>query len=211
MSVTLDPYVLELMASRMCHDVISPVGAISNGIELMEELGPDGLDDAKDLIGKSAEQANRRLRVFRYCYGTAGSKTQIDVKDMRQTAFDYFEGGRAVLEWSENAIENADSLPRGFMKSLLNLILLGGEMITKAGVMKVRQNPDATLTLSVSGENAAFREGMEAALSGTINAQDLDARLIHAYITGQLIRHFNLRLGIEKPAEGKTIFTLAAK
>lgn len=211
MSISLDPYVLELMASRMCHDVISPVGAISNGIELMEELGPDGLEDAKDLIAKSAEQANRRLRVFRYCYGTAGSKQQIDTKDLRQTSFDFFEGGRAVLEWSENAIENAGDLPRGFLKSVLNLILLGGEMITKAGVIKIRQEPDASMTISVSGENAAFREGMEAALSGTINPQDLDARLIHAYITGQLLRFFDLKLDIDKPAEGKTIFSLSAK
>lgn len=210
MSVSLDPYVLELMASRMCHDIISPVGAISNGIELMEELGPDGLDDAKELIGKSAEQANRRLRVFRYCYGTAGSKEQIDTKDLRKTAFDFFEGGRAVLEWSENAIDNADELPRGFLKSVLNLVLLGGEMITKAGVIKIRQEGLA-VTIAISGENAAFREGMEAALSGTINPQDLDARLIHAYITGQLLRFFALKLDIDKPSEGKTIFTVSAK
>ncbi len=208
MSVSLNPYVLELMASRMCHDVISPVGAISNGIELMEELGPEGFDDAKDLINKSAEQANRRLRIFRYCYGTAGSKEQIDVKDIRQTAFDFFEGGRAVLEWSENTIENAHDLPRGFIKSVLNLILLGGEMITKSGIIKIRQDADHVMRIMISGENASFREGMEAALGGTINAEDLDARLIHAYITGQLIQFFGLKLSTEKPSEGKTIFTL---
>ncbi len=60
----LDPYVLELLASRICHDVISPVGAISNGLELLEDMGMESGRDAIDLIGKSAEQASRRLRLL---------------------------------------------------------------------------------------------------------------------------------------------------
>src|SRR5689334_6134161 len=97
-SVTLDPYVLELMASRICHDVISPVGAINNGLELLQEMGVEAGGEAVSLIGKSADQANRRLRLFRYAYGAAGSKDLVDSKDLRRVAFDYLQGTRAVLE-----------------------------------------------------------------------------------------------------------------
>lgn len=210
----LDPYVLELLASRICHDVISPVGAIGNGLELLEEMGLQDGADAIQLIGKSAEQANRRLKLFRYTYGAAGSRDQIDSKDMRRTAFDYFEGTRAVLEWPETVPEwpIGDSAPRGLMKAALNLIVLGGEMITKQGLIKLRQvtpqQPD--LEIQVSGDGAGFREGMEAALQGTVAPRDLDARLVHAYVTGVLIRHYGYKLTVAKQADGKVTFGLQA-
>lgn len=212
-SVTLDPYVLELMASRMCHDVISPVGAINNGLELLQELGIEQGGEAIGLIAKSAEQANRRLRLFRYAYGAAGGKDLVDAKDLRRSAFDFLEGGRSVLEWPETELMPAPGtqFERGVMKSVLNLVILGSEMITKAGLIKVRQPNHGRfpLEIHVSGEGSGFREGMEASLQGTIEPDDLDARLVHAYITGALLRHYGLKLSLGKPAEGKVVFALS--
>ncbi len=211
--VSLDPYVLELMASRICHDVISPAGAINNGLELLQEMGLEGGGEAIGLIAKSADQANRRLRLFRYAYGAAGSKDLVDAKDLRRTAFEYLEGGRAVLEWPENALMApiGGAFPRGFMKALLNLVVLGAEMVTKAGLIKVGQPKMGAypVEIGISGEGAAFREGMEAALQGTIEPENLDARLVHAYITGALIRHYGLKLATQKAPDGKVTFSLA--
>ena len=213
-AVHLDPYVLELMASRICHDVISPVGAINNGLELLQEMGVDGGAEAIGLIAKSAEQANRRLRLFRYAYGAAGSKDLADSKDLRRTTFDYLEGSRTVLEWPETEPmpSPGSQFPRGLMKAVVNLIVLGSEMVTKAGLVKLRQ-PNAgqfPIEIHVSGEGANFREGMEAALQGTIAPENLDARLVHAYITGALIRHYGLKLSLNKAPDGKVTFALSA-
>lgn len=209
----LDPYVLELMASRVCHDVISPVGAINNGLELLQEMGVEHGGEAIGLIAKSAEQANRRLRLFRYAYGAAGGKDLVDAKDLRRSAFDYLEGGRAVLEWPETEPMPApgSQFPRGLMKSILNLVILGSEMITKAGLVKVRQPAHGSFPIEVhvSGEGASFREGMEASLQGTIEPENLDARLVHAYITGALIRYYGLKLALSKQPDGKIVFSLA--
>lgn len=213
-SVALDPYVLELMASRICHDVISPVGAINNGLELLQEMGIEGGAEAISLIAKSAEQANRRLKLFRYAYGAAGGKDLVDGKDMRRVAFDYLQGSRTVLEWPETEPmpSPGQQLPRGLNKVIVNLVVLGSEMITKAGLVKVRQaNPGGyPIEVHVSGEGAGFREGMEAALQGTIEPKDLDARLVHAYITGALIRHYGLKSTIQKSPDGKIVFAIAA-
>lgn len=212
-AVLLDPYVLELMASRICHDVISPVGAINNGLELLQEMGVEGGAEAISLIAKSAEQANRRLKLFRYAYGAAGGKDLVDAKDLRRTAFDYLQGSRTVLEWPETEPMPmpGSAFPRGLMKAILNLIVLGSEMITKAGLVKLRQvTPGGyPIEIQVSGENAAFRDGMEASLQGTIDAKDLDARLVHAYITGALLRHAGLKLQIQKPSDGRVTFALS--
>lgn len=211
-SVALDPYVLELMASRMCHDVISPVGAINNGLELLQELGVEHGGEAIGLIAKSADQANRRLRLFRYAYGAAGGKDLVDAKDLRRSAFDFLEGGRAVLEWPETEPMPAPGtqFPRGMMKTILNLVILGSEMVTKAGLVKVRQPSHGSypIEVHVSGDGASFREGMEASLQGTIEPENLDARLVHAYITGALLRHYGLKLSLTKTPEGKVIFAV---
>jgi histidine phosphotransferase ChpT len=213
-TVTLDPYVLELIASRICHDVISPVGAISNGLELLQEMGLEGGAEAISLIAKSAEQATRRLRLFRYAYGTAGGKDLVDSKDLRRTTFDYLQGSRAVLEWPETEPMPApgSQFPRGVMKSLVNLIVLGSEMITKAGLIKLRQ-PIAgafPIEIHVSGEGSNFRDGMEASLQGTIEPSNLDARLVHAYVTGALARYYGLKITIQKIADGKVVFSLSS-
>ncbi len=214
MSAPLDPYVLELMASRICHDVISPVGAINNGLELLQEMGIEGGAEAVSLIAKSAEQANRRLKLFRYAYGAAGSKDLVDAKDLRRVAFDYLQGSRAVLEWPETEPMPmpGSQFPRGLMKSILNLIVLGSEMITKAGLVKVRQATPGgyPIEIHVSGDGAGFRDGMEAALQGTIEPQNLDARLVHAYITGALTRHYGLKLNLQKSPDGRVVFALSA-
>ncbi len=213
-SVSLDPYVLEMMASRVCHDVISPAGAINNGLELLQEMGVEQGGEAIGLIAKSAEQVNRRLRLFRYAYGAAGSKDLVDAKDLRRVAFDYLEGARAVLEWPETALMSAPGtqFPRGLMKGVMNLVVLGSEMITKAGLIKVGQPKPGQfpVDISVSGDGAGFREGMEAALGGTIEPQNLDARLVHAYIAGALIRHYGLKLTTAKDPSGKVTFSLGA-
>lgn len=211
-SVTLDPYVLELMASRLCHDVISPVGAINNGLELLQELGVEHGGEAIGLIAKSADQANRRLRLFRYAYGAAGGKDLVDAKDLRRSAFDFLEGGRAVLEWPETEPmpTPGTQFPRGVMKTILNLVILGSEMVTKAGLVKVRQPVHGSypIEVHVSGEGSGFREGMEASLQGNIEPENLDARLVHAYITGALQRYYGLKLTLTKTAENKVVFSL---
>ncbi|MSP89576.1 MAG: hypothetical protein EXQ92_12320 [Alphaproteobacteria bacterium] len=79
----MDQRVLELLMSRVCHDLISPVGAVVNGVELIEDGGADMTDDAMALIAKSARQASRRLQFFRMAYGAAGSGGDRSLADAR--------------------------------------------------------------------------------------------------------------------------------
>ena len=91
--------------------------------------------------------------------------------------------------------------------TILNLLVLGSEMVTKAGLLKLRALNDdpVSIEIQVSGEGANFREGMEAALQGTIEAQDLDPRLVHAYITGALARYYGLKIVLQKIPENNKI------
>lgn len=211
MTVNLNPYVLELAISRVCHDVVSPVGAISNGVELVEELGLDAGGEALDLISKSAEQANRRLKIFRLCYGAAGSNEKADIRQVRSAIMDYFQGTRAVVEWPENDSLLETDLPKGFQKCVMNLILLAGEMVTKGGVIKVQKvvdSSDLAAIVTVDGDGVGFREGQRAALDGTINETDLDPRLVHAFLTGRFAQTFGHKIEVEIMGESKFRFRL---
>src|SRR5271154_3464814 len=98
----IDMRVMELLASKLCHDLVSPVSAINNGVELIEDIGGSVVEEAMKLIGDSAQHASRRLRLFRMAYGRAGSEDSLGVKDVRQTAEQYLAGGKSTLNWPDN-------------------------------------------------------------------------------------------------------------
>ena len=119
-AVTLDPLDLAaLLCSRVCHDVISPVGAIVNGLEVLEEDDLDMRDFALDLIRKSADQASARLQFARLAFGAAGSAgASIDLGDAEAVARGMFADDKIALTWSRPRA----LFPKNKVKLLLNLV-----------------------------------------------------------------------------------------
>ncbi|MFL5165493.1 MAG: histidine phosphotransferase, partial [Microvirga sp.] len=101
-SVTLDSLDLAaLLCSRVCHDVISPVGAIVNGLEVLEDENEASMREfALDLIRKSARQASARLQFARLAFGAAGSAgASIDLGDAEQVTKGMFTDDKVALSW----------------------------------------------------------------------------------------------------------------
>ena len=121
-----------LLCSRICHDIISPVGAINNGLELLDEGGAD--EDAMRLIRTSARNASARLQFARLAFGAAGSAgMQIDTGDAETVANAYFANEKAELDWKgERAL-----LPKAKVKLLLNLLLIANAGIPRGGKLTV--------------------------------------------------------------------------
>src|ERR1700735_161391 len=111
----IDMRVMELLASKLCHDLVSPVSAINNGVELIEDIGGSVTEEAMKLIGDSAGHASRRLRLFRMAYGRAGSEENLGVRDVRQIAEQYIAGGKVILHWPEDQPAAALAARRGFL------------------------------------------------------------------------------------------------
>ena len=126
MSESIDLRVVELLAARLCHDLIGPVAAIGNGAELLADEEPDFLQDAIALVGESARKANRRLQFYRFAYGFSGGELAGLPPHRLAGAFfeessitcDYREGARGLsLEGQKLACNmlavSGDALPRG--------------------------------------------------------------------------------------------------
>ncbi len=195
-TVHLHPRVLELLASRICHDLVSPVGAISNGMELMEELGDEGRDEAVKLISNSTAEASVRLKCFRLAYGAAGSDRNIGFDEVREVFVEWMKASRLKLEWQKlQMVGGNDTIPKGFAKTLLNILILAEECGHGDGLLKVEaMTEEAGIKVTVTGKNPSFREKAESAFTEKISVDELDPRLVHAYITGQFAKHFGLTI-----------------
>lgn len=199
----IDAAVLELMASRICHDLISPVGAVNNGVEfLQEDMGTDP-DEAIALIAMSAQSAAARLQVFRLAYGTGGRDSATKPEDIHKI----FE---SLLTIEEKVKQNWDPLntftgydrPEGFAKILLCGLLLAHEALPKGGSIAVTYE-SGTITITGTGPDAQIRPQVEQALKRQIDVSAIDPRLVHPYICGIMAAQYNFSFALAEQAEGR--------
>lgn len=200
-----------LVASRVCHDVISPVGAIVNGLELMEDGADQATADlALDLIRKSAKTASARLQFCRIAFGAAGSAgAAIDTRDAHSVATNFLNDDRTTVDWH---IPPA-YLPKNRVKLLLNLMLLASGAIPRGGVIKVEATGEGDTTgfsLTVTGLNARIPPHASELIAGIpANEQGtIDAHAIQPYYTGLLARSAGMAVTVEK-VEDRVLLTAA--
>ncbi len=172
-----------LLCSRVCHDVISPVGAISNGLELLDESGdPETREIAMDLIRSSAANASAKLQFARIAFGAAGSAgAQIDTGDAYTVANAYFAHERKVtLEWlGERAL-----MPKNQVKLLLNLLVVAIAGIPKGGMVSAQfvAGDAPQFTITASGQAVRIPPVFSALLAGA-HGEPMDAHAVQPLYT----------------------------
>ncbi|NNM73650.1 histidine phosphotransferase ChpT [Enterovirga aerilata] len=207
-AVTLDPLDLAaLLCSRVCHDVISPVGAIVNGLEVLEEDNDASMQDfALDLIRKSATQASARLQFARLAFGAAGSAgAAIDLGDAEAVAKGMFGDDKIRLTWSAPRI----LMPKNRVKLLLNLVMLATNAIPRGGSIDVdvkagETDEDVpTFVLSAKGLNARVPAHAEALIRGEPESGVVDAHAIQPFYTGLVAKAAGM--GVTMKLDGDTV------
>jgi histidine phosphotransferase ChpT len=178
-----------LLCSRVCHDIISPVGAIINGLEVLDENNAEDMKDfAFDLIRKSAAQASAKLQFARLAFGAAGSTgAEIDLGDAEKVATGYMQGEKAEFSFQAPRVLMA----KNKVKLLLNLILLAIAAVPRGGSVKVTVEGDAerpTFTIRSSGPSARIPPAFEKLVPGEIAGIAIDAQAVQAYYAGALAR-----------------------
>lgn len=177
-----------LLCSRVCHDLISPVGAIVNGLEVLEE----GKDEetrqfALDLIKSSSNTASAKLQFCRIAFGAAGSAgAQIDLGDAETIARGFLEDGKTKLDWHLPRI----LLAKNRVKLLLNMLLIAGQTIPRGGQITV--DPVATgesmgFKVTANGTNAKIAPAVPPLLAGELG-EALDAHRIQPFYAGLLAK-----------------------
>ena len=202
MSIQLDPRVLELVASRICHDLVSPVGAINNGVELMQEMGAEAGEEAISLVSTSAQQASIRLKCFRLAYGAAGTDKNVGFRDIKDAFTNWLTSGRVQAEFEQGLDVKFSMPPLGFFKCVLNLMILAEECNRGEGKIFISAIEGGNgIKVLATGKQVGFRDGTEGALKGETKAADLDPRSVHAYVTAKFAEHFGFTLSHQLQAD----------
>ena len=194
-----------LLCSRVCHDLISPAGAIVNGLEVLEEKDSDEETKtfALDLIKRSARTASARLQFCRLAFGAAGSaNAQIDLGNAQAMARGFIEDDKTKLTWNlPHAL-----LPKNRVKLLLNMLIIAGQTIPRGGILTVDpigEGETMGFRISASGLNARIPHAVPALLEGISENGSIDAHAVQPFYAGLLARACGLKVNLT--AEGDAI------
>jgi histidine phosphotransferase ChpT len=193
-----------LLCSRVCHDLISPVGAIVNGLEVYEEDNDEATKTfALDLIKKSANSASARLQFCRLAFGAAGSAgAEIDLGDAESMGRGFIEDEKVKLTWNLPRL----LLPKNRVKLLLKMIIIAGQTIPRGGTLvvdPVGSAPDMAFQITAAGLNARVPQAIPALLAGSNGEGSVDAHAVQPFYTGLLAR--SCGLAVTLAAEGDAV------
>lgn len=210
MDVKVDIRVLELLSSRLCHDLISPIGAVNNGLELLEDEDSGMAEDALELSIKSARKASDLLQAFRVAVGAAGSQASVRLADARNLASGVLEGGKVRLDWPTD--QDAAAVPVGMPKLVLNLVMLAAECLPRGGTVAVAvaaPAPGARVEVEVtaSGQGARLPAEFLAAFAADTDVAALTPKTVLGYFSARLAETLGGRLGTPRMAEDSVVLS----
>jgi len=194
-----------LLCSRLCHDLVSPVGALSNGVEILaEEDSASMRDQVVALLDQSARQTSNRLQFFRLAFGSGGQLgAQIDPEQGRKALTALLDGSKVTLDWAAGSSE----LDKNALKLLLNLALVASEALVRGGNLRVDVLDDGgrtRLEVTAIGDRLSFPDAMRAALEGSAHEDNLDPKTAPAYLAHLLAQELPAELSAD-PEDARTL------
>ena len=187
-----------LLVSRVCHDLVSPVGAVVNGLEVLEDERDAAMRaDALKLVTSSAALAAARLQFARIAFGAAGSAgAELDLSEVGRTVCGLLEGSKTEITWESAAV----NWPKDWAKLLMNSALLAADCLPRGGRVRVTTTLDPSapgFLVRAAGQGARVHEDVDKALRGE-SLSLLDGRSIQPYLTYKLARLLNTELTITR-------------
>ena len=200
---------IELLCSKLCHDLISPIGAISNGIEFLEQENNHNNKDVFELISKSSNQASDKLAYYRIAFGTAGSGDLIEFNLILDLIQKLAKEKNIEIKWfgkKDYADLNIDKISG---KLLLNLVLLAFDALPRGGNVEVTMSGDEKIPntmISVTGDKCKLHEEVEAVLVNKMSANISNVRNIMAFFCKELAKSSSQRIEFHAQSSNCFIF-----
>lgn len=181
-----------LMCSRLCHDLLSPVGALLNGLELLaDEKDPEMRQRCFELLEQSARASADKLRFFRMAYGAGSGFGETIPLDEPRAVIDALVGGhgRITVNWALGG----EAMPKPAVKALLNLAMIGIEALVRGGTLDIAaetrptaDGPTSEIVVRAGGPRIAFDPTIGHALDGTLPGDALSSKTAPAFMIQQL-------------------------
>jgi histidine phosphotransferase ChpT len=178
-----------LLCSRLCHDLLSPVGALNNGIELLaDETDPEMRARCLDLLGESARASANKLKFFRLAFGAAGGfADQIDTREAKVAIDGLFGGdGRIQVGW----MVEEGTISKAALKVLLNLVLIAGDALVRGGRLDIgteRLGSGLDIVVRAEGSRIVLDPELKEVLEGRVDEDDVAPRAAAAWLARLLV------------------------
>ncbi|MEM9599422.1 MAG: histidine phosphotransferase family protein [Pseudomonadota bacterium] len=174
-----------LLCARICHDLVSPVGALGTAIEILDDEGnADMHEDALALIKSSSRRASAKLKYLRLAFGAAGSAPGVlGTEEITSLTSDMFDDAKADIAYDFHA----DGIEKSRARLLLNLAMLGVQAVPRGGTVTISTTADA-LSVTATGPRARLDDTVERALSGRSPEHGFDGRSIQPFYASMMAR-----------------------
>jgi len=178
-----------LLCARICHDLVSPVGALSAALEVFnDDDNLDMRDDALELIKLSAGQASAKLQFLRLAFGAGGSAPGIlSTEELKKLSLGVFGDGKINISWDVEA----EGLDKPAARVLLNLVMLGTQVIPRGGDMSVQANRgpiETDLKIVCTGMKARLEPSIVKTIAGGAPEDGFDGRSVQPFYAGMIAR-----------------------
>jgi histidine phosphotransferase ChpT len=180
-----------LMVSRVCHDLVGPLGAVVNGLEVLEDERDAAMRaDAIKLVTSSADQALARIQFMRIAFGAAGSAgAELDLGEVGRLVQGLLAGGKVTIDWQ---VPQA-YWPKDWAKLVMNATLLAADCLPRGGTVSVSATAETpSFRIRAAGLLVRVSEETEKSVRG--EAMDIDARAVQPFLTHKLSRAVNAAL-----------------
>lgn len=189
------------LASKICHDLVSPVGAAASALEFMQDSSAQDMrEQAEQLLEQSTSRSLSRLQFLRYAFGSMGmSKGAAELHEAKSIAEGYVGSHKGEIEWNIYA----DSLSFAQVRVMMNLIMLGLSCLSRDGQLKVNITQDDTLKIELvaSGKRARMAPDVRAALSNQEPEDGWDPRTIQPYFMTMIVQELGGSFGFTEGEE----------
>jgi histidine phosphotransferase ChpT len=178
-----------LLCSRLCHDLLSPVGALNNGIELLaDEHDPEMRARCLDLLAESARASANKLKFFRLAFGAAGGFADVvDTREARGAIEGLFGGdGRIQLGW----MVDEPTMSKAALKVLLNLVLIAGDALVRGGSLDIgaeKNGEGLDIVVRAEGSRIVLDPELKKVLIGEMSEDEVAPRAAAAWLAHSLV------------------------
>jgi len=195
-----------LLCTRICHDLINPVGALGNAFEVLDDESNSGMfDDAMELLRTSSRKIDGKLRYLRLAFGAGGSAPGvIALEEIKSLADGMFLDSKAELVWQCET----DAVEKNAARLVMNLVMLAQQAAFRGGEVKVSISEavgEMTISVIATGRRAALDAANIAALKGKAPAEGFDGRSIQPFYTGMIARELKGRVDVISEEEHVTL------
>jgi histidine phosphotransferase ChpT len=192
-----------LLCSRLCHDLLSPVGALNNGIELLtDEHDPEMRARCLELLAESARASANKLKFFRLAFGAAGGFGDVvDTREAKAAIEGLIGEGKIVLGW----MVAEPSLPKTAIKVLLNLALIAGDALVRGGRLDIGAEA-GEIVIRAEGPRLVLDSELKDALLGWTNEEALTPRAAAAWLVHKLASEAGGNVQVSDAEEGVLLF-----